>query len=126
MKHVSDILKPLFAAAGRAGSLKMLFCNQLEGGWGDHVTDEAFTYMEKRDGPVSNDFDYYAEVPDSGIDAECFKGSKTLDEDLREGSKNARRDVQGRFPSLARRAAKWNLKPTTYEGDYAWRAVPWR
>ncbi|MGA2034218.1 MAG: hypothetical protein ABSG68_18390 [Thermoguttaceae bacterium] len=32
--------------------------------------------------------------------------------------------IHRRFPSLARRAAKWHLKPTTYEGGLCWEGGP--
>ena len=67
LKRMSDILKPRFAAAGRAADLKMVFCSQVGGGWGEHEADEALAYMEKKFGPVNGYFDFYAEAPYAGI-----------------------------------------------------------
>ncbi|MGA2618932.1 MAG: LamG-like jellyroll fold domain-containing protein [Thermoguttaceae bacterium] len=124
VKHVSDILKPLFAAAGRSDSLKIVFCNQTTGGWGDHETDATFAYIEKHYGPVSKYYDYYAEAPYCSINEECFKGSKTLDEIFEKGEKNFEEVTRRIVPGIARRAARWGLRPTTYEGGLCWEGGP--
>ena len=92
VKHVSDILKPQFAAAGRAAALKIVFCNQLNGGWGDHATDDAFSYIEKHYGPVSSYYDYYAEAPYSGHRRPVLQGLEDARRDSREGPAGARYD----------------------------------
>jgi len=124
LKRMSDILKPHFAAAGRAGTLKIVFANQTTGGWGDHNTDEVLTYMEKNYGPVNGYFDYYAEAPYSGT-GEAFKRKpKTLDEVFEYSQDHFDRTINHVIPEMARRAAKWKLGVTTYEGGFHWEGGP--
>jgi hypothetical protein len=122
LKRMSDILKPRFAAAGRAADLKIVFCSQVGGGWGDHEADKTFTYMEKQFGPVSGYFDFYAEAPYAGT-GPAFSHDpkpKTLDEIFMYHQEFFETKTKHLMPEMARRAAKWKLGVTTYEGGLGW------
>ena len=80
---------------------------------------------EKHFGPVSGYFDFYAESALCRHGDGVLQGLEDARRDLQKGQKmlSTRRTKQI-MPAMARRAAKWKLEPTTYEGGLAWEGGP--
>lgn len=130
VKHMSDVLKPLFAAAGRADRLKIVFCNQTYGGWTN--TDDCFAYLEKKYGPVNRYIDAYAEAPYfslPGTSTKLLTPQTTVDDVflMAKSNRGGFDDMLDKaIPEMAARAARWKLQVDSYEAGPEWFAgAPW-